>query len=71
MPSCNFEPVYSICPDRNPMIEEFASNSKQATGFKLSGKLHDSDYRIVVPKVDEATAVGRNRLLAWFHDFHS
>jgi hypothetical protein len=53
------------------MIEELNSPSKKALGFKLSGKLHDEDYKVFVPRIDEAIAEeGKIRLLAQFHDFH-
>jgi hypothetical protein len=40
-------------------------------GFKMSGKLHDEDYKTFVPLVDEAIAKqGKVRMLAQFHDFH-
>ncbi len=52
------------------MIEELKSPSDDAIGFKLSGKLHDEDYKTFVPRVDEAIANhGHVRMLAWFHDF--
>ena len=52
------------------MIEPLQRDSR-ALGFKLSGKLHDEDYKHFVPLVDAAIArEGKVRLLAWFHDFH-
>ena len=52
------------------MIEELERGSNRAVGFKLSGKLHDEDYRTFVPRVDAAIGEGgKARLLAWFHDF--
>lgn len=52
------------------MIEEIKSNSDKVLGFKLSGTLHDEDYKTFVPRVDEAIAKdGKVRMLAWFHDF--
>jgi hypothetical protein len=52
------------------MIEELNSPSEKALGFKLSGKLHDEDYKVFVPRIDEAIAEeGKIRLLAQFHDF--
>ncbi|MCE9533841.1 MAG: STAS/SEC14 domain-containing protein [Planctomycetes bacterium] len=52
------------------MIEQLTSPSKKAIGFKLSGKLHDEDYKQFVPLVDAAIAKdGKVRLLAQFHDF--
>jgi len=39
-------------------------------GFKMSGKLHDEDYRQFVPVVETAIqAHGKVRLLAQFEDF--
>jgi SpoIIAA-like len=53
------------------MIEQLTSTSPKVLGFKLSGKLHDEDYKHFVPLVDEAIAKGgKARLLAQFHDFH-
>lgn len=52
------------------MIEQLPSKSDKVLGFKLSGKLHDEDYKTFVPMVDEAIAKGgKVRLLAQFHDF--
>ncbi len=52
------------------MIEELQSPNAHTLGFKLSGKLHDEDYKTFVPRVDQAIADdGKVRLLAWFHDF--
>jgi hypothetical protein len=53
------------------MIEQLTSNSPKVVGFKLSGKLHDEDYKKFVPLVDAAIArEGKVRILAQFHDFH-
>ena len=53
------------------MIEPLQRDSTRAIGFKLSGKLHDEDYKTFVPLVDAAVAKGgKVRLLAQFHDFH-
>ena len=52
------------------MIDQI-QRAGSAIGFKLSGKLHDADYKTFVPLVDAAIAEqGKVRLLAWFHDFH-
>ncbi len=52
------------------MIEQLQTGSPQVLGFKLSGKLHDADYKTFVPAVDAAIAKeGKVRLLAQFHDF--
>jgi hypothetical protein len=53
------------------MIEQLEHGPGKAIGFRLSGKLHDEDYKTFVPLVDAAVAdEGKIRLLAWFHDFH-
>ena len=51
------------------MITELATPTARAIGFELSGKLHDEDYQVFVPKVDAALEAGTTRLLARFHDF--
>ena len=53
------------------MIEQLPTGSPKILGFKLSGKLHDEDYKKFVPLIDAAVAKeGKIRLLAQFHDFH-
>jgi hypothetical protein len=53
------------------MIEILPSPADGVIGFKMSGKLHDEDYKKFVPLVDAAVAEdGKVRLLAQFHDFH-
>jgi len=52
------------------MIEQLPSPSDRVLGFKLSGKLHDADYKTFVPAIDAAATSGKVRLLAQFHDFH-
>ncbi|MCG8650511.1 MAG: STAS/SEC14 domain-containing protein [Pirellulales bacterium] len=53
------------------MIEVLGAEKNHVLGFKLSGTLHDEDYKMFVPKVDQAIAEdGKVRMLAWFHDFH-
>lgn len=53
------------------MIEQLQVDSPKVLGFKMSGKLHDADYKSFVPLVDAAIAKdGKVRLLAQFHDFH-
>jgi hypothetical protein len=53
------------------MIEQLKSDSPKVVAFKLSGKLHDEDYKKFVPLVDDAIAkAGKVRILAQFHDFH-
>ena len=52
------------------MIEQLKSGADEILGFKLSGKLHDADYKTFVPAVDAAvTKHGKVRILAQFHDF--
>ncbi len=52
------------------MIEELKSPTDKALGFKMSGWLHDDDYKTFVPRVDEAISQhGKTCILAWFHDF--
>jgi hypothetical protein len=53
------------------MIEQLSGLPDNVLGFKMSGKLHDEDYKAFVPLVDAAVAQqGKVRLLAQFHDFH-
>src|ERR1700681_3433946 len=53
------------------MIEQLKIDSPKVLGFKMSGKLHDEDYKHFVPIVDGAIAKeGKVRMLAQFHDFH-
>jgi hypothetical protein len=53
------------------MIEQLKSDSPKVLGFKMSGKLHDADYKTFVPVVEAAVAAnGKIRLLALFEDFH-
>jgi SpoIIAA-like len=52
------------------MIEQLPQSSDKILGFKLSGKLHDEDYKHFVPVIEAAVAKqGKIRLLAHFHDF--
>ena len=53
------------------MIEQLPAPSDKAIAFKISGKLHDEDYKKFVPLIDAAIAKdGKVRLLAQFEDFH-
>ncbi len=53
------------------MIEELQQSSGNVLGFRLSGRLHDEDYKHFVPVVEEAIqAHGKVRLVAQFTDFH-
>lgn len=53
------------------MIEQIASDDDKLLGFKMSGKLHDEDYKTFVPIVEQSVDKhGKIRMLASFHDFH-
>jgi hypothetical protein len=53
------------------MIDVLPNLGDKMLGFKMSGKLHDEDYKKFVPLVDAAIAKdGKVRILAQFHDFH-
>jgi len=53
------------------MIEVLTNMPSDVLGFRMSGKLHDEDYKTFVPLVDQAIAKdGKVRILAEFHDFH-
>jgi hypothetical protein len=53
------------------MIETLSRGNDKILGFKLSGKLHDEDYKTFVPAIDAAVAKhGKIRMLAKMHDFH-
>lgn len=53
------------------MIEKLDRSAGNVLGFKLSGKLHDADYKLFVPAVDAALAAhDKVRLLALLEDFH-
>ena len=53
------------------MIEILSTDSDKVVAFKMSGKLHDADYKEFVPAVEAAIeAHGKIRMLAQFHDFH-
>lgn len=53
------------------MVEMLPSAAPHVVAFKLSGKLHDADYKTFVPAVDaELAKGGKVRVLAQFHDFH-
>lgn len=52
------------------MIKPLARSQRKCLGFKLSGKLHDEDYKHFVPAIDAAIAShGKVRILAEFDDF--
>jgi hypothetical protein len=53
------------------MIENIPSGSNTILAFKMSGKLHDDDYKHFTPVIEAAVkAHGKIRILAQFHDFH-
>ncbi|WP_152051010.1 SpoIIAA family protein [Tautonia marina] len=54
------------------MIEQIQTDSPKLLAFRLSGKLHDEDYRSFVPTIETALAAagGKVSLLAQFEDFH-
>jgi SpoIIAA-like len=53
------------------MIEQLPQRTEKILGFKMSGTLHDEDYKRFVPAIEAAVAkVGKIRLLAQFEDFH-
>lgn len=52
------------------MIEPLSGLPAHTVGFKLSGKLHDDDYKTFVPMIDaELEKTGKVNVLAQFHDF--
>ena len=52
------------------MIEPLPRSKGDVLGFKLSGKLHDEDYKVFVPAIDAVLASQpKVRLLALMHDF--
>src|SRR4051794_2519632 len=53
------------------MIEKLTRSAGPVLGFRMSGELHDEDYRQFVPLVEAAiNEHGKARLLAQFQDFH-
>lgn len=53
------------------MIEMMTGLPDHTVGLKVSGKLHDDDYKTFVPLIDaELAQGGKVNLLAQFHDFH-
>jgi hypothetical protein len=53
------------------MIETLQTGTGKIIGFRLSGKLHDSDYKQFVPAVEAAlTSEGKLRLFVQLEDFH-
>jgi hypothetical protein len=52
------------------MIEILTGLPAHSVGFKMSGKLHDEDYKRFVPLVDaEVAKDGKVNVLAQFHEF--
>jgi len=53
------------------MIETIETGSRKVVGLKLSGTLHDEDFRQFVPAMETIlTAEGKVRLFVQFDDFH-
>jgi hypothetical protein len=53
------------------MVTPLPQSTGRLLGFKLSGKLHDEDYKSFVPIVETAIAKsGKVRMLSQFEDFH-
>jgi len=53
------------------MITQLPRSSGKNLGFKMSGKLHDDDYKHFLPVIESAIKThGKVRLLAHFEDFH-
>jgi len=53
------------------MIQILSGLPPHTVGFRLSGKLHDEDYKAFVPLVDaEIAKEGKVNILSQFHDFH-
>ena len=53
------------------MIELLETRSPKIIGFRCSGTLHDEDYKILEPNLENAIEKqGSVRLFAQFEDFH-
>ena len=53
------------------MIDPLPESFGRVLAFRMSGKLHDEDYKKFVPLVDaEIAKEGKVNILAQFHDFH-
>ena len=53
------------------MIERLQNGSGKVIGFLVSDKLHDEDYKVFVPEVEEVIArEGTARLFLQMRDFH-
>ena len=49
------------------MIEQLPQSSQRILGFKMSGRLHDEDYRKFVPVIDAAVAKQRQTVQVRFN----
>jgi hypothetical protein len=57
--------------EESTMIDILTGLPDHTVGFKMSGKLHDEDYKKFVPQMDaEIAKEGKINILAQFHDFH-
>lgn len=53
------------------MIERLEKSSGNIIGYRISGKLHDEDYKIFVPDLEAVIKKeGPVRVLIELHDFH-
>jgi len=53
------------------MIQTIETGYRKVVGVKLCGKLHDEDYKQVLPTMESIlTAEGKVRLFIQFEDFH-
>lgn len=53
------------------MIERLDNGSGKVIGFVVSDKLHDEDYKVFVPEIEEVIErEGTARLLLQMRDFH-
>jgi hypothetical protein len=53
------------------MIEQLQSDTPSLLAFRMSGKLHDEDYKKFVPMIESTIdSQGKISILAEFTDFH-
>ena len=52
------------------MIETIQTDFPKTIGVKLSGKLHDKDYKSFMPTFETLVAEGNKRLFVQCEDFH-
>ena len=53
------------------MIKRLEQSTGKVLGYRISGTLHDEDYKYFVPEVDAKLAdYDKVRLLMWFDGFH-